>query len=714
MLKIEEKEYDLNFLFEFNFNFQMLKEILFKLAKSQQDLESKFANFTKESKDVGEIISNNDNQLDVSNTQSKKDDSKFLKFEQNKLEQMIKGINERLKKNEDKIDELFAKDDDIPDNNNGNDEVKKSRFKILEEKLTKKIEIIEKKSENEKYEKRISDLETLIKKLSEDIESLKNENNNKNDIPTIDNKYDEQIKEMKELMEKNNNDLLAIIEEVSNKIKFNEMPVLKEEIKTNREEKNENFLKSEKKEGKTDNLEKNEEKQNEKPKENNFDEIKERTLMKRKMEELTETVKNLNSKVKSSEDLIKNYIKNQDKDFTNLKLKMEGIETKLDTKITKDYLKDLINNVDELSSKVKFLKDKNFEHDEIIEKLKASSSSALNQIESLTYDLQNLKKKFAEAQENSSNMDLSKYITDSKLKETLNPFKKNLEILFSEKDSLSKQVKEIKDDIKLFETKDNVYRFKEEINERISEIINRILKKYLEKIEFNKVIRSLEIQIKSLMNNSNNKESDTWILAKKPLVCFNCASCESNIKNIMPTSDYIPWNKYPHAERKYHAGQGFSRLLQKIHNDSLCKNYEKKDAFSDTEFNSNMNSTSNNINNIVLKINNRENTKEEFNGLNLRYNKRSKLPDVLSNKKKNYSNCEIGNVSRDENDVDNSNISSDNSPKIMKIKKKRLNATNSQLTINFPLKLNNENTKIYSDKKKLKFETIKSSPLNEN
>ena len=36
MLTLEEKEYDLNFLCSFTFDFQMLREILLKLAKSNQ------------------------------------------------------------------------------------------------------------------------------------------------------------------------------------------------------------------------------------------------------------------------------------------------------------------------------------------------------------------------------------------------------------------------------------------------------------------------------------------------------------------------------------------------------------------------------------------------------------------------------------------------------------------------------------------------------
>ena len=41
MLKFEEKEYDLNFLCTFTFDFQMLKELLINLAKSNQEMAKK-------------------------------------------------------------------------------------------------------------------------------------------------------------------------------------------------------------------------------------------------------------------------------------------------------------------------------------------------------------------------------------------------------------------------------------------------------------------------------------------------------------------------------------------------------------------------------------------------------------------------------------------------------------------------------------------------
>ena len=44
MLKLEENDYDLNSLCSFTFDFQILKDVLIKLAKSNQNLEKKLQN----------------------------------------------------------------------------------------------------------------------------------------------------------------------------------------------------------------------------------------------------------------------------------------------------------------------------------------------------------------------------------------------------------------------------------------------------------------------------------------------------------------------------------------------------------------------------------------------------------------------------------------------------------------------------------------------
>ena len=69
-------------------------------------------------------------------------------------------------------------------------------------------------------------------------------------------------------------------------------------------------------------------------------------------------------------------------------------------------------------------------------------------------------------------------------------------------------------------------------------------------------------------NGSQKNEAESWILAKQPLKCFNCASCEAKINNVNPNqqNEHLFWNKY---HGKYHIGQGFSKLLNKLNSNSI-------------------------------------------------------------------------------------------------------------------------------------------------
>ena len=67
--------------------------------------------------------------------------------------------------------------------------------------------------------------------------------------------------------------------------------------------------------------------------------------------------------------------------------------------------------------------------------------------------------------------------------------------------------------------------------------------------------------------------ADNWLLAKKPLNNYLCASCESVIKGELDKrSNFIAWNKYPSRDEKnYRMGHGFSKMLQLV-NDDIMRN----------------------------------------------------------------------------------------------------------------------------------------------
>ena len=841
MLKLEEKEYDLNFLFQFSFDFAMLKEILLKLAKSNKTLEKRIKHLEKSNKEKDDRITNledklkidyipeensssseeeednkdeenkdknendeydytrtsldkqskpkkrkskskNDNNEDdfnknfkrqrsrsirisrreydninafISQTVSsdtirellnliKENSEKIHKLDKNLnkkitnsfsdmqkrikdidnqnakehkiIESKIKDLYNRLYDSNDKIDGLIVKTAPLDslvmfkDNGNGTVDATKVMVKMLEEKITKKIELIEKKDvgdsvptgDSSGLKRKTEQLESFIHKLNKEIEFLKDNYMNEN--------IDDTFKELRDLIDKKNKDLLVIIEELSNKIKNGEFAGEKmNDILNNiKSEKDKNLSPKKPSRKKT----------------SKFDE-KEMAEENSKISDLKERIKDLNKKLNEFDNYFKNVLNNQGQDIGEIKRKIEEIDNKLEKKITKDDLKELYHTTDEHSDELKYLQDKISDLIEGLQKLQDNNPSFIKRLESLTHEILELKERDVKEVQ-SKPMDLAKYIDENKLKEALKPIKKNIDILMFEKDSLYNQVKELQEEIKYLETKEKVTKLDEELNEKINDIYNKICKKYLDKVEINKLFKNFELQMKLLTDGQKNKESDNWILAKQPIGCFNCATCEANIKNLSPTSDYLPWNKYPVGERQYHVGQGFSRLLQRINNDSGFKNYinEKKEFYNDNDINSNLYSSMSNIktnNNFVFKINNRETMKDDFNeNIFKKYqNQKSKLPKVFNNrrKKNNFENLPLTDEENDK-EKENRSFESSNSPKIMKITKKRVNDLSGQIITNSQQKnlVVDSNSKDDSTKIKpsSKLERVKSMPVYEN
>lgn len=829
MLKIEEKEYDLNFLFQFSFDFQMLKEILIKLAKSNQELESRIKNLEKSNEEKDNRISNledklnieynpeeknnltsgendeelkdiigdeenkneekesdddkNDNEIDNEDNDNlkekekkkkslfepkkvadlqidqneenkgkdkgKNDSSNFIKeFKRQKshsikitkrdyaniaemltkpqvtqdaiksLMKLIKENTERIKtvdrnlnnklvnsfsKLKKEISNLDSKNDEdhkimkekiadlarrlydsndkmdgiivktaaldtlsmFKDSGNGTVDASKTMVKMLEEKITKKIEIIEKNAKKEENNEdnldlqyKVDHFQTMVNSLNKQVELLKrNKGLNQNDL-------DNAIRELKGLINKNNNDILMIIEELSKKLKDGQLA----------EDKMDELLKKLK-------SEKHEEVKHEPEKIVFKNDDKGNGEISKKLEDLKERIKDLNKKINDKDIYYNNALKDQIQDIAELKKKIEEMNAKLDKKITKDDLREINNSLAEHSDEIKYLEDKISELNEGFLKLAENNSNFVNRLENLTHELLELKKVHVKGVD-SKPIDLTKFVDENKMKEILKPYKKNIDILIQERDSLYNRVSDIEERIKLLETKDRVNKLEEDINEKISDIFNK-LRKYLEKSDFNKIIKNIEIQLKLLSDNQHNKDADSWILAKHPLGCFNCATCEANIKNMAPSNEYLPWNKYPIGERQYNIGQGFSRLLQRISNDSGYKN-ERKEFSPDNDINNNLYNSMTNINgnNFVFKFNNKETMKDDFNENYYRPSRKYKLPNVFNNKKKKISNLENIPLTDEEHERENVSFDNSNSPKIMKITKKKIDDLSRQIVVN--------------------------------
>ena len=175
---------------------------------------------------------------------------------------------------------------------------------------------------------------------------------------------------------------------------------------------------------------------------------------------------------------------------------------------------------------------------------------------------------------------------------------KDLEF-FVNKDELNQEVKKLNEKIEqILIVESENYKFIQYLQSRLKYFVNQkdfkileqclinmledlktnIIRKYMEKTEILKSIKSLEIQLKNVQDSIPNmiKEGDNWLLARKPMNNYLCASCEAFIGDLKNKNTFLPWNKIPPHDMnaKYRMGNGFSRMLELVNTD-LIKNAEK-------------------------------------------------------------------------------------------------------------------------------------------
>jgi hypothetical protein len=238
-------------------------------------------------------------------------------------------------------------------------------------------------------------------------------------------------------------------------------------------------------------------------------------------------------------------------------------------------------------------------------------------------------------------------------------------------DKINKRIEELELNIdsivnKLSHTPNDTdfYQFQEIIKNMIENIIIKNKKQFANKLETVKSYKLLETKLNTINDTYNKKASgaDNWLLAKKPLNIYQCASCESIIKgDLDQKSDYIAWNKYPYREENkssYRMGHGFSHMLHMI-NEGLMK--DTGESIKDEE------------NKKVKKEENVVNDKNKKNNEDLSMENLLNLPKLK--KKSNIYDLSIGfdspiNKSRDLKQINKTNDNQENTPQIIRILKK--------------------------------------------
>ena len=174
------------------------------------------------------------------------------------------------------------------------------------------------------------------------------------------------------------------------------------------------------------------------------------------------------------------------------------------------------------------------------------------------------------------NIDINQIVTKDDYEETVKLFTRKIESIFMEIDSFKRYLDDIKLEQNLYEKKDMIIKINEQIH---NDIEDNKLKIQKNRNELYKHIKTIEIDIKSLWNELKKKESsDSWLLAKNPIKCFNCASCNNDLKVDSPKEEYIHWKRILPTNRSYNQGKGYSHILEKMSNGLINNNDEKNDS----------------------------------------------------------------------------------------------------------------------------------------
>ena len=642
------------------------KEIISKINLLEIKLNNIYTN--KDLKNIKQELKNHDleNQSDF-----KMIDKKFSDLNE-KLEDFDKKLEDCILKCA-SIDILNI----IKDSGDGTVDGAKILFKSLEDKCNKKFEIID-----ARYKQEV----TITEKMKKNVENI---------IPVFD-KINRDIKQLKELEEQQKE----------------ELEITKKNFETEKEKENNNKLQKD--------LSQDESLKKINELENNFNkkiediENKIQSIKKVEQEPLFNLNLNDNENNKVDEEKFQmlekkvNDIRTKLNDLNNtltifsneeiqkIKNDVKELMYKNDTKIAKEDLKELYNlhlsDVDEIND----LKD---QMGLILDEQKKTSKDCTQ----LISKVENLNSNVILLQNSQLNggkgpiIDISRYVDQQKFTDTLKPIIKEIEKIYKDLSTAKREFNQVLDYEKIFEKKDRVKKLEEEINNKITDLENLSIKKFADKIDTNRALKTLNIQIKDIIEERKKPEgNETWLMAKQPLKCFNCASCEANISNA-PSKEYIPWNRYPPSEKIYRMGQGFSHMLQMMTNDfvqtfehhhdrdreskeninlSIENDTSSNNKSSNKIFNNinNANNTSNNIYNTNEKslIASRMHNKDEF----LRTNAKMRLPKLKKFSKfvKEKFNETIP-VSDEEKDnygniIERGLINSE-SPKIMKIVKKK-------------------------------------------
>ena len=527
-------------------------EILTKIMKRLKDIEKK----------VSEFSSKTNNQLrndkDKIETSDKKinDVTKVVEELQKKYTSFAEEFdNVKVKVQDFNIYDIFKGDSD-----GGNIDAAKALVMALEQKVFKKFSLYD-----EKNKKNESD----FFKAQEDVKNLKGITDNlKTNVQRNIEKMNEIENNFNEYKEKNDNkidEILTQLEQISVKISSNpDFNQLQKDFKTSIDknynelkkliEDSINKIKSEIPEissrGKT-------------PDKNTYVDI----------------IKELNKKFNEIDKNMKNSI--DEINIPSIKEKILSLEKILQKKINENEFQELKNRTLTLEDYAKDLNLKVESVQQFMEKIRSDMSQINKKVEYLNSEYMKLIYNNQNANDNkAAQIDTSNFIDLNTFNENRKDTNLKFEKVKNAIDELLRNINNNSSEISRLPTEKDFIQFQNIIKMSLDDLKISCHKKYAEKMDVLKNIRYLETQIKNLTDTYKKMDgSDNWLLAKKPLNNYQCASCEALLKGDLDKKcEFVAWNKYPNRDDKtYRMGHGFSRMLQMV-NEEIIKSFENKEG----------------------------------------------------------------------------------------------------------------------------------------
>ena len=519
-------------------------------------LSSRFDKFEKNLIELTKKV-NNLNETDQHKEQNEKYD-KLIKKQDEKIEKLENDINYLNQK----IKEMNIIQVEYSNDNKDESEGDKNKNAQIMKMLTKKIDLMENKSKknDEDIFKLKKDLTGINNLLSSDKNSYNefyneiNKNYNKfivavnkdiNSLKNLISEKDEKIKnDLANKFEKENNNIKKMVDELKNNINiYIEDNIIDNIVKSSKFNEKLNILKKDLKDLMKQNITETEK---------NIKSLINSLGIENIKKQISSIQENLSEKlIKADLDYIDLKFKDIEKSFTSQSLRLDELE------------KDLIecNNTCNKSVKMlEYLSGHVIQNDE--QEKKIEQKEEINKKNLFTLE----------------EKDLQFFVNKDEFNQEIKKLYAKIEQILLVESENYKFIQYVESRLKYFVTQKDFKLMEKCLINMLEELKINFARKYMEKSEILKNIKLLELQLKNFQDSNPGliKEGDNWLLAKKPMNNYLCASCEAYIGELKNKNNYLAWNKIPPHDinTKYRMGNGFSRMLELVNTD-IIKNAEK-------------------------------------------------------------------------------------------------------------------------------------------